>query len=49
LCPEKLKAFKDTSLPQNTVAKTTSEIVNVNDKLKDIVLSFSVLLPVVKA
>jgi len=50
LCPEKVSAFKDTSSPQNTVAKTTSEMANdVSDKLKDRVLSFSVLLPVVKA
>jgi hypothetical protein len=49
LCPEKVKAFKDTYLPQNTVAKTTSEMANVSDKLKDRVLSFSVLLPLVKA
>jgi hypothetical protein len=50
LCPEKAKVFKDTSLPQNTVAKTTSETASdVSDKLKDRVLSFGVLLPVVKA
>ena len=31
-----MKAFKDTSLPQNTVAKTTSETVyDVSDKLRD--------------
>lgn len=50
MCPEKVKAFKDTSLPQNTVAKTTSEtLYDVSDKLRDRVLSFSVLLLLMKA
>lgn len=48
MCPEKANAFKVT-LPQNTVAKLTSEKNYVSDKVKDSVLSFRALLPVVKA